>query len=215
MIVGSDYMSSFKVTINCKKCNNEFPIIHHGIIDMDNEKELSNSIDNKTIFDFKCPKCGGEGQFVSSFLCYSKKKKYAIFFSNREFDEKQKHEQISNLGLVKIGDISDFTTRTVFTLEDLNEKISIFDNKLNDALIEAAKIWFVQNSDVKIEEIRFYKIVDDFIHWIVFYDGKIKGARLPMDFYRYDEKVWKVNIQNNFEVVNESTLYKFLTRVEE
>ncbi len=94
------------------------------------------------------------------------------------------------------------------------KKLEIFENDLNDALIEAAKVWFVYNSNVNISEIRFFKIEDDFIHWIVFYGDKVKGARLPMDFYRDDEEVWKVNIPNDFEVVNESTLDKFLTRIE-
>ena len=205
-------MSDFKVTINCKKCNDDFSIIHHGLIDIDNDKDLNEKQDNKNIFNFKCPKCGGEGIFRFPFLCYSKKMKIIIYFGTKEIDEKKIQGQIEGLGIKSIGDIKDFTTRTVYSLEDLNEKIRIFKYKLNDALIEAAKIWFVGNSDVNITEIRFYEIVEDFIHWIVAYDGKIKGARLPMDFYRDDEKVWKVNIPNQFPLVNEKTLDKYLSR---
>ena len=32
-------MSDFKVTINCKKCNEDFSLIHHGLIDIDNDKD--------------------------------------------------------------------------------------------------------------------------------------------------------------------------------
>lgn len=138
----------------------------------------------------------------------------AIFYSNREVDDELKKKQIEGLGLKDIGDISDYTTRTVYTLEDLNEKLRIFSYGLNDALIEAAKIWFVHNSNVNITEISFNEIVDDFIHWIVVFDGNIKGARLPMDFYRDDEKIWKVSIPNDFSLVSKNTLSKYLTRIE-
>ena len=66
-------MSDFKVTINCKKCNDDFSIIHHGLIDIDNDIDLYEKLDNKTIFNFKCPKCGGEEIFRFPFLCYSKR----------------------------------------------------------------------------------------------------------------------------------------------
>lgn len=207
-------MSNFEVTINCRKCNIEFPFIHHGLIDIDEERELYNKIVNKTIFTFQCPKCGSESHLLFPFICYSKKRKFIILFSTHELKDDEKTNYIKDLGGDEIGNISNFTTRTVYTLEDLNEKIRIFENVLNDALIEAAKVWFIHNSDVNISEIRFYKVEDDFIHWIVFYGDNIKGARLPMDFYRDDEKSWKINIPNNFELVNQSTLDKFLTRIE-
>ena len=147
-------------------------------------------------------------------MCYSKKKKVIIFYSDNVIDEDSRKKEIKKLGIDSLGDISGYTTRTVYTLEDLNEKLRIFSYGLNDALIEASKIWFVHNSNVNITEIRFSEVKDDFIYWAVAYDENLKGARLPMDFYRDYEKEWKVSIPDDFVLVNKDTLSKYLTRIE-
>ena len=57
MIIGSDYMSAYKVDVHCKKCNKDFSIVFNDMIDLDDSQELCDKIEKKTIFDFKCSKC--------------------------------------------------------------------------------------------------------------------------------------------------------------
>ena len=205
-------MKYVDVEVPCQRCkiNNTFKF--YKMIDIDEDKDIYKKVDDKTLFNLKCPKCGVVDQVIYPFICYDKKKKYAILFS-KENDEKKRKFQLQRLEFDEIENLDEYTTRTVDTLEDLNEKIRMFDYDLNDAIIEVAKIWFVSNSDVKINEIRFYKIEEDFIKWIVAFDGKIMGARLPMDFYRESLDDWEINIPNGFPKVNKETLEKYLKRI--
>lgn len=133
-------------------------------------------------------------------------------FSKENYEERRKL-QLQRLGFDEIEKSDDYTTRTVDTLEDLNEKNRMFEHDLNDAIVEVAKIWFVSTSDVKIDELRFYKIEDDFIQWIVAFDRKIMGARLPIDFYRESLEDWEINIPKGFPKVNKETLEKNLKKI--
>ena len=206
-------MNYIDIDFPCKRCNinNAFKI--YKMINIDKEKELYKKIDNKTIFNYKCPKCGFVDLIMYSFICYSKKRKFAILYSKETDTNNRKHE-LRDFGIDNIKNIDEYTTRTVNTLEDLNEKISMFEHGLSDAIIEVAKIWFISTSDVKIDELRFYKIEDDFIKWFVYYDNKIKGARLPMDFYRESLEDWIINIPSGFPEINKETLDKYLKRKE-
>lgn len=205
-------MNYVDVEVPCERCKTSNTFKFYKMIDIDEEKDLYAKVDDKTIFDCKCPKCGVVDHGIYPFVCYSKKKKFAILFS-KETDEEKKKLQLQRLGIDNVENIDEYTTRTVDTLEDMNEKIRMFEHELNDAIVEVAKIWFVSTSDVKIDELRFYKIEDDFIQWIVAFDGKLMGARLPMDFYRESLEDWEINIPKGFPKVNKDTLEKYLKRI--
>lgn len=124
--------------IICPKCNNNVIVNIWGSINISSDPSLIVKVKDGTLFAWQCPECGYKVKLIYPCLYYDLNNKFMIYLIplitnnnleqliiNREFQE-----------------FRGFNKRIVNSLEDLQEKINIFEHGLLDNAIELTKLAF-------------------------------------------------------------------------
>lgn len=123
--------------VGCPSCGVLEPFIVHPSIIIPADKELRAQILDENLFLRRCGACGYEVHMVYSCLYQDKIRKFMIYVQPEEEDQAIL-EQIPVTGLEHV------RKRIVSTVEELKEKLLIFEAGLNDYAIELVKIALTQ-----------------------------------------------------------------------
>ena len=170
------------ININCPKCNKEITIDNYSIVNVTDNEELKEKVLNDNIFNFICPECHQENKLIYPLIYIDDNRKYKILFTAPD-------EQLETyLDVLEKDHNEEYITRIVHSSNELKEKIFIFDQELDDKVIETIKIFMLDslnksNPEKKIK-ILYFSIEDDKYFVEAFSeDSYIGKIAVPKDKY--------------------------------
>lgn len=129
------------ININCPKCQSNVSYEAYSTIEIENNPELKEKVLDDSIFDFICPDCKHQSKLYYPLIYKDKINKYEILLSPPDenldsfLEILDKHQE----------DDKDLKIRIVHGPNDLKEKIFIFDNNLDDKVVETLKIFVIDS----------------------------------------------------------------------
>lgn len=128
-----------KINIACPKCNYEQDFVMWESINATLNLELKKQLFNGELFRLTCSKCEKSSNIIYNLLYHDMEKAYMIFLLPDCFipDEFFVDDPIGKL--IEKSLKSSYCRRIVFSLDELIEKILIFDEELDDIAIEGLK----------------------------------------------------------------------------
>lgn len=183
-----------KRMLTCPKCGKEHEFVIWDSINTMLDPEMKEAVRNLSAFQFECPDCGNTASVDYGFLYHQMEDKTMIYYVQSDEDEQRMYDLFNGTGDVD-GMVSDmrndnYLIRIVRSRSELLEKLAIFDNNLDDRVVEFLKLIFLaqyQDQTGDDEPIVLY--------WVVSEDGKyrvefIKEGKLeatvdiPEDLYQ-------------------------------
>jgi len=196
-------MSSHReIIITCPKCKRYHPFVIWDSINTTLDPEMKAAVKDRSAFLFECPTCG-EKTFVDyGFLYHQMEDRIMIHYANSDENAEEVYKMLTGedpMGMIQDLRKENYLIRIVRTQNELREKIAIFDEGLDDRIIEIFKIYILvslqeDNPGCKAIEILYFR--DDEKNFVqIFSDGKPQGvAELPDKFYeelcqKYADKI--------------------------
>lgn len=148
------------ITVSCQQCKEEFEFKIYPLINLQKDKDLYEPLFSLDIFKHKCEKCGHLNIIQYDMMVVDSYKNYMIYLFSPErmsiFKDSvnnyiDKLKDTSPEGW-KVFNESIKHTRVVNTINDLKEKLLIFDYDLNDKIIELVKRGLYENKLVDEQE---------------------------------------------------------------
>lgn len=140
-------MSRFYETkIECPECNQSSSFCIWESINTSLDPEMKEKVKDRSAFMFTCPNCGEQTAVDYGFLYHQMEDKIMIAYSNSDKNEEEMYslfteEHDNILGLENIFLKGGYLMRIVRSLNALREKIYIFDDSLDDRIIEIYKLF--------------------------------------------------------------------------
>lgn len=119
--------------IECSHCHAKGEFKVWSSVNVDVDPELKEKIFNEDLFKFTCPNCGKVTGIPMGFVYHDMSNKFILFF---EFFKPENYDY-SPMELPQ--SLNGYTTRVVYGMNQLKEKIKILENGLNDIAIERLK----------------------------------------------------------------------------
>lgn len=148
------------INVKCQQCQEEFEFPIYSLINLQKDTDLYEPLFSLDIFKHKCEKCGHLNIIQYDMMVVDSYKNYMIYLFSPERmnifkDSVDKYlstlEQSSPEGY-KVFIDSIKHTRVVNSINDLKEKLLIFDYDLNDKIIELMKRGLYENNLVDENE---------------------------------------------------------------
>lgn len=143
----------------CPSCGSKGDFRMYDSVNVTLDPKLRDEVLSGRIFDWKCPKCGEIISVRYTLLYHDMDKSFQIYYAPTNCTETNK---MMNDLLTKYPGMRKLC-RTVDTLNELREKIYIFESGLNDIAIELTKAVVKFRKDSKIPEdceLRFVRLLD-------------------------------------------------------
>lgn len=194
----------------CQKCNNTFDQLIFHNINVTNDPEFKRMIFNDTFFKSECPHCKNIFDHLYPILYHDMIQKYMLYFLPPTYyiNEESLNEKFS--------DITDISKRVVHTLNDLKEKILIFDLGLSDFAINLLKILILEKNYIPITssfELHLNAIEKNNFSFLLSQDSTTEKINVPIEEYKIAIDIVGrdtfVN-KNIFSTVNINSAEKFL-----
>ena len=179
-----------KISFTCPKCGKDHPFVIWKSINTTLDPEMKAKVKDRSAFLFECPSCG-EKTYVDYGLLYHQMEDrimidYAVSDeSAEEFIRSLNEEDPTGL----LADIKKgYLNRIVRSQNELIEKIAIFDEGLDDRIIEVFKIYVLykfHNENPNCEDIEILYFRDQNKNCVqVIADGKNQAvAEISAEFY--------------------------------
>lgn len=136
----------FETTVECPECNNSSSFRIWESINTALDPEMKEKVKDRSAFIFTCPKCGGQTAVDYGFLYHQMEDRIMIAYSNSDENEEELYhlfteEQDDIFGVGNLFLKDEYLLRIVRSLNALREKIYIFDDGLDDRIIEIYKLF--------------------------------------------------------------------------
>lgn len=211
-------MQELKYEYICSKCGKKIIINTYPMINLQSDKELYEDLFSLNLFKVRCSHCGEESMIQYDTLVVDMYKKYMIYLFLSDSVEnfyKYIHEFIksfkSNGEQLKVWEELKHT-RLVISLNEMLEKLLIFDYDLDDRVIEVLKRGLYQKNRIdenEYESIRFNKLEGENLIFTCFNskDNFIQPIEIAVDIKYYNILVDSLgglqNIKNeDFALIN-------------
>lgn len=178
-------MSILKKKFTCPNCKKEQQIkIYQTITD-----ELFSSVVDRSLFVYSCSRCKEE--IILDYPVIYQGNGYRIGYN---IDLEKKHEDVDRLCL---------------TYDDFKEKIIIYNDGLNDLIIEFIKefIFFQLEKKEALECIRYNGIIDDKLSFFIM--GPSKTSVFSFDFYNDLSARAKIKKIKDNTIIDKDTYRKY------
>ena len=144
----------YETPIECPKCGKSSDFRIWESINTTLDPEMKEKVKDRSAFLFTCPHCGEQNYVDYGFLYHQMEDTIMIAYSNSDENEEEMYhlftEEIDTpLGLDNIFLKDEYLLRIVRSMNALREKIYIFDDGLDDRIIELYKLFL------------YVKILDD------------------------------------------------------
>lgn len=185
--------------LTCGRCKTPFIAAYRKSVNLTDNHSIKYAIENGSYFRFTCPHCKNSATFGFRMMVYDVMKRYFI----RSFDNLQSmlsvHKNRSTLQGSQWGFPDEFLPfvrhRLVLGHQGLIEKVSIFDEGLDDYTIESLKQIIAQNNQANgyiAKDIYFDKREkNDLIFHVFLADGRQALSKIAMDMYTRIKKVYE------------------------
>lgn len=199
------------VKVTCPKCEKEFETVCWDSLNADLNPEGKLKLLDGTFFDQKCEHCGTVTKMFYPTLYHDMSNKTMIWFLSKKdsTDEVYKTIEFAENELDSFDEGEKYKYRIVFTPSELREKAQIFDNGLDDRVIEVLKIIFMVMSsenypDEKIERIYFLEDSNGDYTFVMYAEsGNVFTSNLDKKFY--------TAIANEYaDVIEKSSVKKYV-----
>ena len=133
-----------EVTITCPKCNEEHPFVMWQSINTQLDPEMRAAVKDRSAFQFICPTCGEKTYVDYGFLYHQMEDGIMIHYASSDEDAEEIYKMVTNKEQDSLFyDMldADYLIRIVRSQNELREKISIFDEGLDDRIIEIIKLF--------------------------------------------------------------------------
>lgn len=128
------------VKLTCPICGHAHAAPVVPVVDAGQDQDAWQSFQKGGLFRFDCPDCGYPMELSYSFLCQDSAIRQYIYLSREEPDGNRGFQEIARrAGTLAKGNTSDAVLRVVYTADELNEKLRIFENGLDDRIVEVCK----------------------------------------------------------------------------
>lgn len=179
--------------ITCPKCGHEQEEVIWDSVNVTIDPEAKQKIKDGNFFTFHCAQCGYEAPLAYPCLYHDMEQGLLAWLlpgnGNKERNLDQINSMISGMGIDFTNEEKPYSYRIVEDANDLKEKILIFDEGLDDRMVEIMKVIY----RVQIEEqvggdgdfmmyLSGTKNRYEFV--VLFSDGKAASVPVNMDFYR-------------------------------
>lgn len=174
-----------KETITCPECGTENEFIIWQSLNGDLDPEAKQRLLDGTLFDFKCKKCGYESKVNYPILYHDMAHNVMVHCVPEEMVEEAYKEFAESEAAIGIK-LPEYTKRIVTNHNALREKAIIFENELDDRIIEIIKLFHLANvsnqvPDANIEEVYF--LISDGKFYLEFLGAKRLSAEIPVGMY--------------------------------
>ena len=186
--------------LTCPSCGYHGEYKMYDSVNVTLEPKLREKVLSGTIFDWVCPHCGESISIRYNMLYHDMDRGFQVYYSPRHSSETNK--MMNNL-LTRYRGMR-CLCRTVETLNDLREKIYIFEEGLNDIAIELLKLVmkYEKGSNIPEEcELRFQKMTTK--NQMVFckiIDGHPQEGYLLLDKSNYDNYLHEVSTNPKYKM---------------
>lgn len=198
----------------CPNCRHEQQVNTYPIINLQSDKELYEDLFSLNLFRIECPKCKKTSVIQYDCLVVDMYKKYIVYlYTSNNLDEFNKN--IDKL----VDNYKDILTelkytRVVTSLNQLLEKLLIFDYDLNDKIIELMKLGLYDKERLDKEiykNVCFNKIDRDKLIFTCFniFDNKVQPIDISVDIKYYNIIIDAIGSTvppetSNFEYIDET-----------
>ena len=194
--------------ITCPDCQKEgnFTIWHSINVDVD--PETREKVKSGELFEYTCKNCGKKNLVEYRFLYHDMENKFLIwYFPKHDYDI---NKEILEVNSNTLHGVMKERVRIVDTRNDLLEKIFIFENHLNDIVVEIIKDIIRQQLEDKNINIFFNKLEND---TLCFWLSNNKGVGFPLK--GYNEILQDSNVIEPDEclLINRNTHYKYWRKI--
>ena len=213
--------------VTCPKCKKEHEFAIWTSINVTLDPDQKEAILNRKAFTFECPDCKEKTLYSYDFLYHDMEQKIMIYHVTTNEALVQAMEGFSQMTNVGVDDgilngpeVEGYRKRIVRTLNDLREKIFIFDAGLDDRVVEIFKVFCIiqlKQNDPKFraDEAYFYSR-DGEMGFQFLLDGKTFGevAIDPADYEDLAKTAADIlakEDQNNNYVIDTDWAYKSIT----
>ena len=134
---------SFQQNVRCPGCNTEAPFTIYRSLNVTLDPDAKQSLLSGELFRFTCPSCGAATQVVYPMLYHDMQRKLMIWLMPDDGDDDLRPERPAPPdppGIPQGGAMAGYTARSVGSLNELLEKVLIFDFELDDLALEMVKI---------------------------------------------------------------------------
>ena len=173
-----------KEIIKCPECGKDNGFIVWQSLNGDLDPDAKQQLLDGTLFHFKCECCGYESNIVYPILYNDMSNNVMIYFVKEDEIEEIKSSFAfkSEFGQA----MADYRTRIVTDQNSLREKAIIFENKLDDRVVEILKLIYFSNlrqtqPDAKVEVAYF--MVDNGEYYIHFLGETPLTAKVSPSLY--------------------------------
>ena len=140
------YDNNYEIVVQCPHCGQKLEYNVSTVIDGSVDEYQKLEILNNKFFELNCGNCGRSMDMVYEFMFCDTEKNYMLYFVEEsraeganvavQMTQKFMEEQGGDPG----------TARIVYELDDLIEKINIFDNGLDDRVVELMKYFCISHA---------------------------------------------------------------------
>ena len=179
--------------ITCPKCGKEHEFVIWDSINTMLDPEMKEAVRNLSAFQFECPDCGNTASVDYGFLYHQMEDKIMVYYVQSDEDEHEMYKMFNATddydGMVADMRNNNYLIRIVRSRSQLLEKIAIFDNGLDDRVIEILKLVFLahyqEQTDGNDPVELFWGVADDGNYRIEFIkDGKLHATvDVPEELY--------------------------------
>lgn len=171
---------------NCPSCKKTWQQTVYSTVNVTLDPELKKRVLSGDIFKFKCPHCGhlGHGQYDCLYHDMQKVMMISLVGGDAAVIEKKKAALKEGLAELPHRDL--YCLRIVTSVQDLWEKIFIFDASLNDGIVELLKVILPsQNPELKGAMLRFHALDDvgALAFAVVRPQRNVEFISVPRDYY--------------------------------
>ena len=178
-------------TIKCPECHqlNEVNVWHS--ITVSDSADLKKDLLSGNVNMFRCPSCNYKALVPTPLLYHDEEKSLMLSFSpctdNETKNKLFKEIKTASAQSGELDNLTDYNLRFVYDYNSLLEKILIFDNGLNDKVIEVLKVLILMQKPESMDNMTavFGKLQDDFLEFLV-QDTKENAcytSKVPMESY--------------------------------
>ena len=191
-------------TIKCPDCNCENKITYWQSVNVDTDPGTRELVKNGKLFEVKCKKCKKIFDVEYSFLYHDIINKFMIWYYpygeyNLEEEEKKINKEID----IRLYD----NLRVLEGRKTLLEKIRIFEDGLNDIIIEVIKQIICLNVEEEQIEIFYSEKKDDLLYFAL---SNGFTATYPYSSYLDALKEMDYKQPKDFAIVNGKTLLNYI-----
>lgn len=183
---------SYETMIECPKCSQSSAFRIWESINTSLDPEMKEKVKDRSAFLFTCPHCGEITGIDYGFLYHQMEDTIMIAYANSDENEEEMYcmftkEYDNPLGIGNIFLQGGYLLRIVRSLSALREKIFIFDDSLDDRIIEIYKLFLyveLLDNTADSEDIDIFYLGGDEPHFEAVTSKKFIGtAEFSKDFY--------------------------------